>query len=246
MRYSIATIIATILSIGAYCQSSTQPLESFDKIVASQYVNVVLEKGEQESIRLEYHGIDPEDINVKVRRKKLHVYLDRAKLIEKRDKYYQYGNKVRVSRYKNSSVTAYVTYKQLRGIEIRGSEGLTCNSPITTDKFKLKAYGENEISIASLQTNKFKASIYGENTIEIKGGLAGHQVYRLFGENKIDTQNLESNTAISRIYGTGRLTVNASDEFKISAFGEPEIRLTGSAFINKNLILGDPSIKVRR
>lgn len=148
--------------------------------------------------------------------------------------------------YRGSSVTAYITYKELRGLEIRGEEELVCNGAINAPKFKLKVYGESEVTLASLQTNRFKASIFGANKIEIKSGVAGHQLYRLFGENKIDTQHLSSNTTASRIYGEGRLTINANDELKITAFGEPEIRLSGPAQINKNIILGRADIKVKR
>jgi len=245
IKASILSILVLITSIG-YTQSEEQQLPAFDRIVASQYVQVVLEKGDQESIRLEYDGVSPEVVNVKVKRKKLHIYLDDAKLVGKQEKYYHNGQKYTRNRYNNVSVTAYITYKELRGLEIRGEEGMVCNGAINADKFKLKVYGENRIVLASLQTKKFKASIFGSNNIVIKSGTAGHQLYRLFGENKIDTQNLESNTTASRIYGEGRLTVNASDELKITAFGEPEIRLTGNGRVNKNLILGKADIRVKR
>jgi len=242
------TLLLTFLlaSTLLFAQSEEKPLDSFDRIVASQYVNVILEKGEKESIKLVYSDVDPEVVNVKVRRKKLHIYLDDAKLVGKQDKYYYNGNKYTRSRYNGSSITAYITYKELRGLEIRGEEELVCNGAINADKFKLKVYGESEVTLSSLQTNRFKASIFGTNKIEIKAGAAGHQLYRLFGENKIDTQNLSSNTAASRIYGEGRLTLNANDELKITAFGEPEIRLSGPAHINKNIILGRADIKVKR
>jgi hypothetical protein len=181
-----------------------------------------------------------------VKRKKLHIYLDNAKLIEKQEKIYYNGRKHTRSRYGNNSITAYITYKQLRGLEIRGEEGLVCNGEINADKFKLKVYGESQVTLASLQTKKFKASIYGVNDIEIKAGSAKHQLYRLFGENKINTQNLLSNTTASRIYGEGRLTINANDKLRITAFGEPEIRLDGPARINKGLILGRADIRVKR
>ncbi len=235
-----------LTTLGAFAQSGQQPLAPFDRIVASPFVNVVLEKGDKESIRLEYAGVNPEEVNVKVKRKKLHIYLDNAKLIEKQDKFYYNGEKHTRSHYGNSSVTAYITYKQLRGVEVRGEEGLVCNDEINADKFKLKVYGENKVTFASLQANKFKASIFGVNDIEIKSGNAGHQLYRLFGENKINTINFESKTTASRIYGEGRLTVNANDELRITAFGEPEIRLNGPAKINKGLILGRADIKVKR
>lgn len=242
------TLLLTFLMASTllFAQSEEKPLDSFDRIVASQYVNVFLEKGEKESIRLEYAGVDPDVVNVKVRRKKLHIYLEDAKLVGKQEKFYYNGTKQTRSMYRGRSVTAYITYKELRGLEIRGEEELVCNGAINADHFKLKVYGETRVKLASLQTNKFKASVYGSNDIEIKSGTAGHQLYRLFGENKINTQHLSSNTTASRIYGEGRLTINANDELKITAFGEPEIRLSGPAHINKNIILGRADIKVKR
>ena len=185
-------------------------------------------------------------MNVKIKNKKLHIYLDDARFAEKQEKYYYNGHKMKVSRYGNTSITAYITYKSLRGIEIRGEKGLTCNDPINADRFKLKVYGENEITVASLQTKRFKASIFGTNKVKINEGAVEHQIYRLFGENTIDTENLKSITTSSRIYGEGQLTVNANEELKLTAFGDPEIRLAGPATINKSLILGDPEIKVKR
>ncbi len=248
MKTPLALITtAFLLSISvAFAQSDEQPLAAFDRIVASQFVNVVLEKGEKESIRLEYAGVNPDEVNVKVRRKKLHIYLDNARLVEKQEKFYYNGQRHTRSRYDNSRVTAYITYRELRGLEIRGEEGLVCNGAISAKKFKLKVFGENNVSLSALQADKFKASIFGSNDVEIKSGAIGHQLYRLFGENKIDTQNLESNTTASRIYGEGRITLNAYDELRITAFGEPEIRLNGPARINKGLIFGNADIRVRR
>lgn len=246
ISFTLLIAIFTTSLASAQAKGETQSLEHFDRIMASQFVKVVLQKGESESIRFDYYDIDPEMVNVKVRRKKLMIYLDDARLFEKRHKYYYMGQKHSVSRYGHRYVTAYVTYKDLRGIDIRGEKGVTCESPIVTNKFKLKVYGENDVSLASLQTEKFKASVFGANNVEINGGAVKHQVYRLFGENKINTQKLESNTAVSRLYGEGTLTLNAQDELKISAFGEPEIRLDGPAHINKNIILGLANIKVRR
>ncbi|MCB0488310.1 MAG: DUF2807 domain-containing protein [Cyclobacteriaceae bacterium] len=247
-RASLTLFTALILFplAKSIAQGEAQSLEHFDRIMASQFVKVVLQQGEAESIRFDYSDIDPAVVNVKVKRKRLLIYLDDARLVGKRQKYYYNGQKHSVSRYGHRYVTAYVTYKNLRGIEIRGEKGVECESAIVSDKFKLKVYGENEVSLASLKTEKFKASIFGINHVKINGGSVEHQVYRLFGENEIDTQKLSSNTAVSRLYGEGTLTLNAQDELKISAFGEPEIRLDGPAHINKNIILGAANIKVRR
>ena len=45
------------------------------------------------------------------------------------------------------------------------------------------------------------------------------------------------------MYGEGRLTVNASDEVRISAFGEPQINVMGTSFINKGIVIGKADIR---
>lgn len=243
---SLISILAITISTATAQSEGIQPLQPFTKIVASQYVNVVLEKGDTESIRLTYSGVNPDEVNVVVRRHKLHIYLNDAKFVEKRDRYNVNGYAYRKSRYQGTSITAYVTYKELRSLEIRGEEELVCNSDLGGDKFKLKAYGETEINLASVNARKFKASLFGENKMKINTGEAGHQTYRLYGDNNIDAQQVKSNTISSRIYGEGILKISANDELRLTALGEPQIMLDGGAHINKQIVLGEPEIRVRR
>lgn len=243
---TLISILAITITTATAQSEEVQTLQPFTKIVASQYVNVVLEKGDTESIRLTYSGVNPDEVNVVVRRHKLHIYLNDAKFVEKRDRYYLNGYAYKRSRYTGTSITAYVTYKALKGVEIRGEEELVCNTNLGGDKFKLKAYGETEINLTSLNTRKFKVCLFGENKMKISGGEAGHQTYRLYGDNNVDTQQVKSNTISSRIYGEGILRISANNELRLTALGEPHIMLDGGAHINKQIVLGEPEIQVRR
>lgn len=216
-------------------------LPRFEKIRVSPKINLVLKKGEQESIHIDYANVAPEKINIDVRRGKLLIYLDEARIVDKRVKRYKGGS--RVSMYHDAVITAYVTYRELSQLEIRGESDLSCDSAIVADKFKLKVYGSNEVNLAYLKTTKFKASFYGENVIKIRAGETQHQVYRLFGENKIDTRGLESNTTSARIYGEGRLRLKANDEVRLTSFGEPDIDINGPAHISKGIMIGRTSIQ---
>ncbi len=153
-------------------QEITRSLKSFSKIIASPRVNLILEQGEEESIRLTYTNVSPDRINIKVQGKTLHVYLDDAKVIEKTEHANRHGRR---SIYRDASVTAYVTYTSLEYLEIRGNQELTCEGPLRAKKFTLKAYGENEIRLASVKTEYLKASLYGENDLKISGGKAEFQ-----------------------------------------------------------------------
>lgn len=226
-------------------QPQTQLLPRFSKIVASPRINVVLKKGDRESIRLVYNNISPEKVNVKVTRKRLRIFLDHARVVERQERTYSHRNLQRHSIYRDVSVTAYVTYRELKDIEVRGDQELVCEDELSASKLKLRAYGETDIQLTTVNTNKFKVSLYGENKLKIKSGEVGHQVYRLFGENRIDTRGLKSVSASTRIYGEGRVSLSASDQVSIHAFGEPEITVSGSPNINKGIVIGRVDIKRR-
>src|SRR5690606_41041510 len=134
--------------------------------------------------------------------KTLHLYLEDARITEKME---PNGWNSKQGLYRDVNITAYVTYRDLEYIEIRGDQELTCQDPIRSETFTLKAYGENEISFASLHTGYFKISMYGENKLKIKEGKTEFQKYRLYGDNRIDTRGLRSYSAVANIYGESQL-----------------------------------------
>jgi hypothetical protein len=234
----ITALLMASCSFAIAQEDVIRKVPSFNKISVSPKINLVLEKGNKESVRISYSNIKPGKIYVEVVGSKLRIYLEDARLVEKRERRdSEYGNS-KVSVYHDASVTAYVTYRHLNELEMRGEETLTCENAIDADKFKLKVYGEAEVNLASLNAHKFKASLYGVNKINIKSGESVHQVYRLFGENKIDTRGLVSTTATARVYGEGRLKMKATDEVRINAFGEPDIYISGNPHISRGLIIG--------
>ncbi|MBT1703534.1 GIN domain-containing protein [Chryseosolibacter indicus] len=239
------TIVLTALiccTIFSYAQKEIErELKPFNKIIASPRINVILKKGETENIRLAYNNVSESKINIEVRNKTLHIYLDDAKKVEKTIRYHD-NDGSRHGIYKDVTITAYVTYKDLEALEIRGEQELTCLDPIESEQFKLRAYGENEITLASLKTDYFKASLYGENRLKIKGGKVVEQRYRIFGENKIDTQEMKSAYTSTSIFGEGKLSVNSSEEVRVNAFGEPRISIDGGAHLSKRLVFGKADI----
>jgi len=233
---SALLLLVVQLALG---QEITQELRSFDRIVVSPRINLILEQGDQEGIRLVYSNVSADKINISVKHRTLRIYLDDAKITEKQEhvKHHQ-----RQSIYEDATITAYVTYNELERLEVRGNQEVTCNGPIDTERFILKAYGENEIRLTSVNTDYLKTSLYGENTLKIKGGKAEFQKYRLFGENRIDSQALKSYSTTTNSYGESRIRLNTQDELRVNAFGESQITYNGDASINRGIIFGRTKI----
>ncbi|MEX2235180.1 MAG: DUF2807 domain-containing protein [Cyclobacteriaceae bacterium] len=231
----------SFIVILAHSQEIEKNLKHFTRIVASPRINVILTKGDVESIRLVYHNVSENRINIDANRRTLRIYLDKAQKIERmKPRENRYGR--REGMYEGASVTAYVTYKELEMLEIRGEQELTCNDVIDSEHFTLRAYGENEITLASLKTGYFKAKLYGENRLHIKHGRTIEQKYMLYGENKIDTQEMRSDYIVTSIFGEGSLKINSTEEVRIDAFGEPKIYVDGGAHINRRLVFGKANI----
>lgn len=229
-----------ISSFTLHAEEIKQDLKSFHRVVASPHINVVLQKGSVESIRLVYNRVSADKINIEVKNKTLRIYLDDARVAEKTERIGYYEKR---GIYQDVNVTAYITYRDLDHLEIRGNQELTCLDPIKAETFILKAYGENEITLTNIKAAYLKTSLYGENDLHIKGGKADYQKYRLFGENKIDTRELKSYSTIANIFGESKVKLTSEDELKISAFGEPQVMYKGNAQVSRRFVFGEAIIE---
>jgi HSP20 family molecular chaperone IbpA len=237
------TISSLLLLISAmqlsFGQEISKDLKSFNTVIVSPKINLILEQGDQENIRVIYSNVDADKINITIHGNTLRVYLDEAKVTEKT---YRVSSTEKRGIYHDVSVTAYVTYKELEHLEIRGNQELTCNGPLKAERFTLKAYGENEINLASLKTGYLRTSLYGDNDLKIRAGKAEYQKYKLFGDNKIDTRDLKSFSATATIFGESKIRLNTQDNLKVNAFGESQVSYNGNAIVSKGLIFGKAQI----
>ncbi len=227
----------------AWAQTIEKSLPSFEKIVISPMIEVELTEGEEESIRLEYNGIEADKINYEVKGNTLRIYLDDARITVKDRKYYRNGLRYHRPIYEGVQVKAYITYRKLRSLEVRGEERITCNSPLVGDNFRLKLYGESKVTLASLETDYLKAALYGENKLTILAGSTQKQRYRMYGENLIDTKNLSAQLISTSLFGESQLSLNASGQLRVTVLGESDIYNAGEARLSRRLVIGRANIQ---
>jgi len=233
MKTVITSLLLTVATLSGSAQTIEKSVGHFKKVVASPKINLVMVAGESEYVKINYVNVDASKINIVVKNNALHIYLDGSKYNEKRERVKKDGWVDKESVYRNASVTAYVTYRRLDKLVVRGEQEVDVLSAIDSKKFKLSAYGENNITLASLKTYKFKACLYGQHTVKVTAGEVDFQKYKLFGENKIDTQALQSEEIASTTYGESKLKFNAHENLRLVTFGESDVKVKGGADISK-------------
>jgi len=231
------TFIASLLVVASALASAAQTIEKkvghFKKVVVSPRINLVMVAGENESVKISYAHVDVSKINIVVKNSALHIYLDGSKFTEKRQRVKKDGWVEKESIYRNASITALVTYRRVDKLVVRGEQEVDIQSPIKNKKFKLSAYGQCDMTLASLQTGKFKTSLYGQHSLKIKAGYVDRQKYKLFGENKIDAQAIQSEEIAAATYGESKLKLNANESLRLVTFGESDVKVNGGAKVNK-------------
>jgi hypothetical protein len=241
MKKSLALFLlcfsATLLA-----QRLEKNVNHFNKVIASPKINLVMVEGQRESVKINYANIDPSKINVVVKHNTLHLYLEGSRFTEKKKRVKFDGEVRKENVYRDASITAYVTYTTLQKLVVRGEQQVDVQGPIEAKKFKLGAYGECDITLASLQVGWFKAALYGQNVVKIKEGFAEEQKYKLIGENKIDAQALQGEEIASTTYGESRLKFQAKQNLRLVTLGESNVSVKGSPEVSK-LTLGEISIR---
>ncbi len=238
--YVLLTAIAALFVHTSNANEINRTVKPFSRIIASPHINLVLVQGETESVRLHYEGVEENQINIEVNGKTLRLYLDEAKVTDKMERVSPHYKR---NVYSGVSVTAYVTYRTLDRLEVRGAQEVICDSPIEGNrKFKLKAFGENRINLHSINTDYFKTVLYGENRLEVLGGKCDFQKYKLYGENRIDATNMKSYSTTTTSFGDSDVRINSQDEFHITSFGELRVSYVGDALISKGIMIGRSDI----
>ena len=235
----LAFVLVSTICMG---QQRTEKVKSFSKLLVSPHIELILVKGNQEQVHWEFSNVGEDKLNAEIEGNTLHLYLDKAKVTAKQQRNKDVGWNYKESIYKNARVKAYVTYNQLRQLEIRGSEHVTCEDVIESEDFRLKLYGDGDAYFASIKAEDFKASLYGENTLDISSGYAQSQTYKCYGENVVRAARFEGEQVSTTIFGESDLNLNAQGTMKVTSLGEGRVHYQGTAELNKGLILGETSI----
>jgi hypothetical protein len=223
-------------------QSKTYEVGGFDEIIISPHIEVVFEQADRESVVIENIDVPFDKLNVEVKGKTLHVYLDDAKVYTKSMKIKHEDYKGKQAVYDGTVVTARIYYRDLDLISLRGDETHRIVSPLSGHKFRFNIYGEPKVYVSRIDLDEFQATLYGEAYLEIKEGRASSQKIVSYGESEVNTLGVNNESARITAYGEGRVRLAVSDDLKVTAYGEASVHYRGNPQVNKGIVIGEAEI----
>jgi len=242
MLIRILSALFLAVSFTTSAQESINPeIGDFNRLIVSPHIDIVMVEGDEPSVMIEYENIDVHEIHVDQSGKTLKLFLEHARIVEKTKKTDDWSGYSR-GIYHDARITAYITYRQIETLDIRGDQQVIVKSPLRAEHLKLKAYGDLMIDLAEVEAEYFKVSMFGESELTIHGGAVEYQKYTLYGENSIEATDLVSQHTQTNIYGESEISLHAEHELKVSAFGEGIVSYSGSPILNRGLIVGEPKI----
>lgn len=237
----LALLFAGVIQISA--QSATISVASFNKIIISPHIEVVLQEGEEEMVVIEDAEVPRDKINVEVVNGTLKVYLDDAKTYTKSKKMHNEEWSGRHDIYSGTMVRASITYKNIRKLSVRGEETIRGISPIEQQEFELTIYGESNVFFNEMSLQNLDVSIYGESYLEIESGSVSQQKYKAYGESEVNTLQMKNSFTKITAFGESEFRVRVSDKLKVTSYGEADIEFEGDPDVDKGLVLGEATIR---
>lgn len=234
-------VLISFISLNAMAQHNE--LKPFDKVIISPHIEVKLIKGNQENLSFDETSVDEDKINVEVNGNTLRVYLEDAKEITKTETVYQNGRKMKKPIYVGTQAKITITYKRLKELSVRGEETVVVEKGLKRDKFKLKLYGEPLVIFDELHLDDLNVTIYGEGNLKLNSGSIKNQKFTVYGEADVDAVKIENDITKITSYGEAEFQINASEEIKVTAFGETVINYMGHPNIKKRITIGELKIK---
>jgi len=233
MKRLLSLVLLFPLFYVATAQLDVVEVDPFSKIVIHPYFEVELREGPVEQIEFVSSSVDLNKINVEVKGKTLHLYLEDAKVAFKkvfRDNF---------DPYENEKVRVVITYKHMQELTVFGEERLIVSSDVEQSKFRLKIYGEVDARFAAIRTGQLKVALYGANELEIDGGNAPKQVFSFYGDNEVNAKKLSGSYLKFVNFGNNKLYLGEQDYMKVTAFGDAIISVLGSPELDQKITIGE-------
>jgi hypothetical protein len=217
-------------------RTETREVSDFDRVALAGFGDMVIRKGEEESLTIEASPEILGRIKTEVKDGKLTIRFSQNWL--------DWIGEVLSAGFAGMRVRYDLTVKELTALAITGA-GRVQVANIETDHLALELRGAGQLSIESLDAERLEIDLSGAGQIKVEGRVT-EQTVNITGAGGYDAPNLESQRAKATLTGLGGATVWVVEDLEVtirsvgsvSYYGAPKVskRITGIGSLNS---LGD-------
>ncbi len=221
---TIATLIIVLVAFWAQAQEERK-VGAFDEIRSNGSFDIKLEKGKEESVRIDCKGkTTVDDIVIEVQGSKL--------IIKPKEENYK----------KNHYVQATITviFKELKKVSLSGSGSVSGEDEINAESFELNGSGSGNFSLY-LKSQKTEISLSGSGNATLKG-QGGKTDLSLSGSGNMKAIDFQATTLDVSISGSGSVNMSVSESLSASISGSGNINYKGSPRVEKIKVSGSGNV----
>ncbi|MDI6740903.1 MAG: head GIN domain-containing protein, partial [Candidatus Edwardsbacteria bacterium] len=215
----IALALSAATALAGIIITENRPVASFSAIDIRGGFTVYLNQGETESLKLEGDKDALANIVTEV---------GSGRLVVKRKK------GIRLFSWHKDDITVHLTFKELKKIDLSGSNKLAGQKPLVFKDLGIDISGSGEV-LLDLEAAKLELSISGSGDITLKGKATSFES-SISGSGDIHCFDLKANKVSISISGSGDAELNTIQELDISISGSGDVKYRGSpATVNQSV-----------
>ena len=214
-KISFLLFFLCFVSIGIAQQTEERNLSDFNNLYVTGAFDIYLKKGTQNNLKIETKGdLELSEIEVQVKGQTLEIR-------NKRDKYNWNDRHGR-----NDKAVIYITYKELRKLDMSGAGNIYTDNPIETQDFTFRMSGAGNFK-AEVKAKTLDIDFSGAGNMEISGTV-DEQTVELSGAGNYRAFDLQSKHANIRLSGAGNMQVFVSETLEANNGGVGSIKYRGN------------------
>lgn len=214
------TLLLSVIILTAGMNASSddwkkdRTVSGFTGLSVSSGIDVYLTQGNSEKLTLEAKGVDEDRVMSEVRNGTLKLYIERKGFSG-----WNFG--------RNTSVKAYVTFRQLTNLQASGGADVFGQGTLSFNDLNVEASGGSDVKL-NLKAAKLNVEASGGADAILQGSARTLNANGSGGSD-LDARKLTAEVCRANSSGGSDVYVNATQELSMQASGGSDIYYSGSA-----------------
>jgi hypothetical protein len=219
-------------------------VSDFKEIHVSGIGNLVVNMGDEESLRIKADENFLRRIKSEVKGDRLRIKIERGFTLDPAEPIYYYvtAKELDIIAFAGSgSVQTGKMNAEDFSLKLAGAANGKIDS-LVSDSLEVEIGGSGDVEIKDLHTESLEVDIAGSGNTVISGGEAGEQDINIAGSGKYEALNLQSVRADLNLAGSGYIALKVSEQLEVNIIGSGSVKYFGNPKVETN-IMGSGTVK---